>query len=213
MKKIMLSAILLALTITGFAQDNKYQDAMKKNIAMFDTARATETLQTLANNFERIATVKNDEWLPLYYSALSKVRLAFMQQDKAKIDPIVDAANSLANKADSLNPDKAEMLCLHSMIASARIAVDPQTRGMEYGPLSAQLLDQAAKAAPENPRVTLLKGQNAFYTPAQWGGGKEVAKPLLEKALQQFATFKPSGDLMPNWGKSLAEYMLAQCNQ
>ena len=99
------------------------------------------------------------------------------------------------------------------MLASARIAVDPQTRGMQYGPEAGRLLQEAEQLSPGNPRVTLLLGQNAFYTPTQWGGGKDKAKPLLEKAIQQFSTFMPATDISPNWGKGLAEYLLAQCNR
>lgn len=214
MKKAYLLLVLLAMGASVFAQSNgQYEEAMKKNISILDTTENLFALETVANNFERIASVTKDQWLPYYYASLARVRTAFMQKDKSRIDPIVDQAKRLAEKADALHPDKAEMLCLKSMLASARIAVDPQTRGMQYGPEAGKLLQQAEQLSPGNPRVTLLLGQNAFYTPAQWGGGKEKAKPLLEKALQQFSTFKPATDLSPNWGKGLAEYLLAACNK
>lgn len=214
MKKVSLLLILLAAGISAFAQGNaQYEAAMKKNISILDTTENLFELETVANNFERIASVTKDQWLPYYYASLARVRTAFMQQDKSKIDPIVDHAETLEKKAETLNPDKAEILCLQSMIASARIAVDPQTRGMQYGPEAAAFLQQAQSISPDNPRVMLLLGQNAFYTPAQWGGGKDKAKPLLQTALKQFSTFRPSTALSPNWGKGLAEYLLAQCNK
>lgn len=214
MKKIPLLLTFLTLGVSVFAQSNsQYEEAMKKNISVLDTTENLFALETVANNFERIASATKDQWLPYYYASLARVRTAFMQKDKSKIDPIVDQAETLADKANALNPNKTEMLCLQSMLASARIAVDPQTRGMQYGPKAGQLLQQAEQLSPDNPRVMLLLGQNAFYTPAQWGGGKEKAKPLLQKALQEFSAFKPATDLSPNWGKGLAEYLLAQCNQ
>lgn len=214
MKKVSVLLILLTTGLSVFAQSNdQYEAAMKKNVSILDTTENLFELETVANNFERIASVTNNQWLPYYYASLARVRTAFMQKDKSKIDPIVDEAEALEKKADALNPDQAEILCLKSLIASARIAVDPQTRGMQYGPEAGQLLQQAQSIAPNNPRVTLLLGQSAFYTPAQWGGGKDKAKPLLEKAIQQFSTFKPATDLSPNWGKGLAEYLLAQCNK
>lgn len=214
MKKVSFLLTFLILGVSVFAQSNsQYEEAMKKNISVLDTTENLFALETVANNFERIASVTKDQWLPYYYASLARVRTAFMQKDKSKIDPIVDQAKALAEKANALNPNKTEMLCLKSMLASARIAVDPQTRGMQYGPEAGQLLQQAERLSPDNPRVTLLLGQNAFYTPAQWGGGKAKAKPLLQKALQQFSTFKPATDLSPNWGKGLAEYLLAQCNK
>jgi hypothetical protein len=214
MKKTFLLLVLFAVGISAFAQTNdQYEAAMKKNVSIFDTSENLFVLETLSNNFDRIASVTKDQWLPYYYASLARVRTAFMQQDKSKIDPIIDQAEALEKKAAALNPDQAEILCLKSLIASARIAVDPQTRGMQYGPEAGQLLQQAQSIAPNNPRITLLLGQNAFYTPAQWGGGKDKAKPLLEKAIQQFSTFKPATDISPNWGKGLAEYLLAECNK
>ena len=50
-----------------------------------------------------------------------------------------------------------------------------------------------------------------FYTPEQFGGGKTVAAPVLEKALVMFDGFKPASDLHPVWGKSSTQYFLSQC--
>lgn len=214
MKRVSFLLLFLLLGTYVFAQrDNRYEEAMKKNVAMQDTAQSDVTLTALANNFERIAAVKSDQWLPYYYAGLCRIRTAFMQKDKDKIDPLADQVEKLADKADKLNPDKAEMLCLRSLIASARIQVNPVARGAKYGPLTAQLLEQAKQLSPDNPRIYLLLGQNTFYTPAQWGGGKDKAKPILETALEKFKTFQPANELAPHWGKELAEYLLKQCNQ
>lgn len=214
MKKVSLLLLLMGIGLAAFAQDtDSYEAAMEKNIARLDSEHTATGFQELANNFEIIASAKSDQWLPYYYASLCRTWEAFTQQDKSKVDALADQAKSLADKADALNPDKAEMLCLRSQIASARISVDPQTRGMQYGPEAASDLEQAAKIAPNNPRIALLQGQSAFYTPAQWGGGKEVAKPLLEKALKLYADFKPASALAPNWGKTMAEQLLAKCNQ
>lgn len=214
MKQLTFLLLFLLMGTCAFAQGNdRYEATMKENIAQLDTAQNPVILTTLANNFERIASVKSDNWLPYYYAALCRIRLAFMQQDKDKIDAIADKAEKLADQAKDLDPDKAEMLCLRSMIASARIQVNPMARGAQYGPLSAQYLAQAKQLAPDNPRVYLLQGQNTFYTPAQWGGGKDKAKPILQEALKKFATFKPENALAPHWGKSLAEYLLSQTTE
>lgn len=214
MKRVSFLLLFLLIGTYVFAQsNNRYTEAMKKNIAMQDTAQSAAALTTIANNFERIAAVKNDQWLPYYYAGLCRIRTAFMQKDKDKIDPIIDEVEKLADKADALHPDKAEMLCLRSMIASARIQVNPMIRGAKYGPLSNQLLEQAKKSAPDNPRVYLLLGQGAFYTPAMFGGGKDKAKPILETALEKFKTFQPANELAPHWGKGLTQYLIEQCKK
>ncbi len=76
---------------------------------------------------------------------------------------------------------------------------------------AAASLDKAITLNPDNPRPYLVKGQNVFYTPAAFGGGKDVAKPLLEKAAAKFATFKPENEIAPDWGKERNNELLTQC--
>ena len=47
--------------------------------------------------------------------------------------------------------------------------------------------------------------------PVQFGGGKDKAKPLFEKAVALFKAAQPK-PLYPNWGKEQAEAQLALCN-
>ena len=74
-------------------------------------------------------------------------------------------------------------------------------------------LENAKKADPTNPRPYMLDGQSVMNTPEAFGGGKANAKPLLQKAVDLFATFKPASELHPSWGKKQAESLLAQCSK
>jgi hypothetical protein len=49
-----------------------------------------------------------------------------------------------------------------------------------------------------------------FGTPVQFGGGKDKAKPLFEKAIELFKIEKP-GQFYPHWGQKDAETQLALC--
>jgi hypothetical protein len=49
-----------------------------------------------------------------------------------------------------------------------------------------------------------------FNTPAQFGGGKDKAKPLFEKSIALFKSAEPK-PLYPAWGRLQAEQQLAQC--
>lgn len=213
MKKVLLSFLLLGACSFAFAQDDQYSAAMEKNVAALDSTHSPEGLQALENNFERIANVKQTEWLPYYYAGFCQVMLAFMEQDNSKVDALSDKAGELATKAAALSKDNSEITCLQSMVASSRIKVDPQSRGMEFGMKSAQLLKAAQKLDTSNPRVYLLDGQGKFYTPEQYGGGKDAAKPILEEAVQKFASFKPASALAPHWGEERAKLLLAQCSR
>lgn len=212
MKKSFLLSVVILLSVSAFAQSEKYMAVMKNNIAAMDTAfKNPANLLSLANNFERIATAEKNQWLAYYYAALCQVNYTYMEQDKSKIDDIADKATLLINKADSLMPNNSEISCIKSMIASSHMMVNPMQRYMEYGPESASHLESALQQDPTNPRPDYLKGQGLKYTPEQFGGGCANAKPLLQSSLDKFNNFKPASEIHPNWGKKRVELMLAEC--
>lgn len=214
MKKLMFSLIFLGSALTAFCQQDSYMQAMETNLSLMDSAASMQDLQTMANNFNRIAGAEPGQWLPHYYSALCEDRIAFLlaASNPGGIDAWADKAHADARAADSLHPSSSEVQVLFAMIASARIMVDPQSRGQEYGMMSASYVTKALNLNPDNPRAYLLEGENAFHTPAQWGGGKKKAKPLLEESLKKFASVHPKSEIDPHWGLNLAKSLLSQCN-
>jgi hypothetical protein len=212
MKKLLLIAGGCFLMLTSFAQNEKYINAMKKNIADLDSGfKNPSYLLTLANNFERIANTEKSEWLPYYYAAFCQVNNGFMEKDKSKVDAIADKATVLISKADSLNPNNSEISCIKSMIASCHMLVDPMTRWQEYGAESSGNMQTAMTQDPTNPRPYMLKGQGLKYTPEQFGGGCKTAKPVLQTALDKYATFKPASEIAPNWGKEHTQQLFDDC--
>lgn len=214
MKPVLLTLVITITSLSAvFAQSDKYAAAMKKNIADMDSAVAKGNIADVANNFERIGNVEKTQWLPYYYASYCTVMAAFFEQDKSKTDAIADKAEAFIKKAEELaGGENSEICVIKSMIASSHMMVDPQTRWMQYGQASGSNIEKAKKMDPANPRPVYLDAQAKFYTPEQFGGGKAVAKPLFEKAITMFGSFKPASDLHPAWGKSAAEYFLAQCN-
>lgn len=212
MKKLLLITASCFLMLASFAQNEKFVSAIKKNLSQLDSAfKNPPYLLSLANNFERIATTEKTEWLPYYYSALCQVNYGFMEKDKSKVDAIADKATELINKADSLSPNNSEISCIKSMIASCHMMVNPMQRWQEYGAESNGNMEAAMKQDPANPRPYYLKGQGLKYTPEQFGGGCKTAVPVLETALEKYAAFKPASDIHPNWGKEIAEQIVASC--
>jgi hypothetical protein len=186
---------------------------MKRNIAMLDTAQSAATLQTLANSFERIANAEKTKWLPYYYAAYSTTRMSYLIEDKSQVDGVLDKAQQFIDRADTLQPNNSEIMAVKAFVLSARIMVNPMTRGAQYGPQSGMVLEKAIQLDPSNPRPYLLKGTSAFYTPPAFGGGKDKAATLLTTALEKYKTFKPADELSPDWGEKRTEYMLEQCKQ
>lgn len=214
MKKTILSVLIISFCITAFAQSDRYAPSMKKNIAMLDSAMQKGNAKELANNFERIADAEKTQWLPYYYAAYSQILSTYIEKDKTKIDPIADKAEELITKAEAIaGKENSEIAVIKSMIASAHMMVDPQSRYMKYGAASASNIEKAKALDLTNPRPVYLEAQAKLYTPEAFGGGKAVAKPLFEKALAMFDTFKPANELHPAWGKSAAQYFLAMANK
>ncbi len=204
---ILLFMIPVALRIC--AQDTHYHDAMQRNIAMLDTASNEKSLMMAANNFERIAMAEQNKWIPYYYSSYALVRSSYVMSDKTKVDEVLDKANQFVIIADSLQPKNSEITTIKAFIASGRIMVNPMARGAQYGPLAGSFLDEAIQLDPSNPRPYMLKGTAAYYTPEQWGGGKDKAARLLQTAIDKYAAFKPADDLAPNWGEKTSKDLLS----
>jgi hypothetical protein len=212
MKKITLFCIAALVTITSFAQSEKFVAAMKKNLAAMDSNFTTPAnLVKMANSFERIAIAEKNQWLPYYYAAFCQVNAGFIEQDKSKVDAIADKATELINKADSIAPNNSEISCIKSMIASCHMLVNPMERWMQYGEASNSNMEAAMQQDPTNPRPYFLKGQGLRFTPEQFGGGCSTAKPQLETALAKYGSFKPASELHPSWGKQQVEGLIKDC--
>jgi len=204
MKFILYWSIFLASCFSVFAQGHAYDEVMTKNLYMLDTAQHPAAYQTLAAHFQRLGKSEKDRWLPYYYAALCQVRAAFGQENKKEIDPLVAQAEHLAQQADSLHPDKAEMLCLRALMNFAKIQVDPMQRGQTLGMQAVQFLEAAHKINPDNPRYYLLTAQMILHKPKQYGGGEEHARAYLKKAVQKFKTYEPPNKFSPDWGLDIA---------
>jgi tetratricopeptide (TPR) repeat protein len=211
MKKILL-LVSLFTSVATFAQSDKYKAAMKKNLELLDSAKTVEDYEATAAAFERIGDAEKTEWMPYYYAAFSQVLKAFKMPKPVDNDGIIDKAETFLLKAEAISPNNVELLCLRSMGTSARMMVDQQARAQQYAPRAAGYLQQAIQLDPRNPRAMYLLGQSTLYTPEFFGGGKAKAKPLLEKAVENFKTFTPASEFSPKWGKSMAEKLLAQAS-
>jgi hypothetical protein len=214
MQRIITTFVTLALTATLLsAQDNDYQTTMKEIVSSIQTAAQGEDLTPQANQLERIAAVEQKEWLPLYWASFCYMLKSLTESNGAKKDIILEKAEALIGKADSIQAKNDEILVLKANLASIRIGVDPQGRWQKYGAISGAAITAAKAVNAENPRIVLHEAQGIFYTPEAFGGGKEKALPLIKTAIEKFEKFKPTSDLMPNWGKEVAQYMLIEAEK
>jgi len=207
MKSILFSFMMLGALVTS-AQSDKYVTAMKKNLDLFDSAKTVAEFQTVANSFERIGDAEKAQWLPYYYAGLALSTTGWMDP-KTDFDANSTRINTLCDKAEALDKN-SEIYVLRNMSATQQMLVDPQTRYMTYGVKAKNDLEVAIRLNPDNPRIYYLQGESLINTPAAFGGGKDKAKPLFEKAIALFKTDKPK-PLWPNWGLQQSESELAKC--
>lgn len=211
MKKFLVVLTTLTLSLTGFTQSEKYNNAMTTNISLLDSSKSADDLLAVSAAFERIGEAEKTQWLPYYYAAFSQVLYAFSKNEAANNDKYADKAEQLLNKADELSKNNSEVSVVRSMIATVRMLVDPMTRWQQYGQVIQESLQNARTQDPANPRPDYIQGENLKNTPEQFGGGCTTAKPVLEVAAKKFEAFKPASSLHPTWGKPRVEQLLALC--
>jgi hypothetical protein len=217
MKKVLLVLTTSCLMMASFAQSEKYVTAMESKIGMIDSARTPDTWKELANAFERIADAEKTQWLPYYYAAFSNVQAGMLSlpmdgsfgDNSATTDPYADKAEKLLAKAEELGQANTETYCVQKMIASLRLMGNAMARYMTEGPKAEAALAKAKELNPNNPRIYILEAQDKYFTPEQFGGSKDEAKVLFEKAQGLFDVYKPESSIAPNWGRSQITYFLS----
>ncbi|OWK98461.1 hypothetical protein AP75_06250 [Kaistella haifensis DSM 19056] len=210
MKNLILG-ILLMIGVKAFSQ-TAYEKAMTEKIAIVEQHKTPDEFTALANDFKRIGDKEKTQWLPYYYAAFATIQKGrtLMREGKTEeLDLTAAEAQKYLNLAMELNKDNAENLILQKMIHSLKMMVNPQQRFMSEGMLAAEALSKAEKIDAQNPRITLMRAEDTYYTPEQFGGSKSKGLELFQKALDQYTVYQPKTKLDPNWGKSEAEYFLA----
>lgn len=223
MKQLLLIAAVV-FSIAAPAQSDKYTDAMKKNLALFDSAKTPEDHEKMAAAFQRIGDAEKTQWLPYYWQAMALAGLGWMYfpDDKGvtalktdnldkTIDDLATRIIAAADKADALATDdaaKSEILTIRNMAATQQMIVDPQSRYMTFGQQAGEYLQKAMQLNPNNPRAAYLQAMSVYGTPEQFGGGKNAAKPLVQKAVD-LAKAEQVKPLYPHWSLELSEKIWA----
>lgn len=204
--------IFLFIGLKGTAQNtDKYQSGVLKGLEMLNTSKTGNDFTNTANYFDRIAQAESREWLPPYYSAYCNLLAGINNVDKTLQDQYYDKALLLIDQSNTLSANNAEVYALKGYIQFMKMTVDPQSR-LSYMASSAASLAKAKALNPDNPRIDLINGQNTYFTPEAFGGGKAKARPILESAVAKFAIFKPATAIDPVWGAERAKALFAQSN-
>jgi hypothetical protein len=210
MKKLFFLLLAASSLQIVSAQSEAYTNKMKQTLQLLDSAKTTQDLQEVAATFERIGDAEKNQWLPYYYAALAQTNIGWRDQKSDK-DKLAEKTKAIITKAQAIE-DNSELYVLLNMVATQQMMVDPQNRWMTNGQEAAQALTTGKKLDATNPRLYYLEGMSLFNTPTQFGGGKDKAKPVFEKAVELYKSAKPKSELLPKWGQKISEDMLAKCS-
>ncbi len=146
--------------------------------------------------------------LARYGAAYAGWRLAFLPGvDRAETTKRLAAARTNLRTVMAAHAESAEAHALLAAVLGAliRAGEDPMTAGQD----AQHELEEALRLEPNNPRVRLVEGTNAFFTPAEYGGGHAKAEASLRQAVALLER-EPRDRPWPNWGGFDAHVWLGQ---
>ncbi len=153
--------------------------------------------------FERLIDMGEETWLVNYYIAYCDYRLTtyyFGREDKKMAGKYINDGIERLENSLKANNDFVDAHCLLSILFSNKINVSPWPwSGMIFGRKSNNAINTALKMDSNNPRVSLIKGIELYYTPERWGGSKESAKLYFEQAAKHFEN-EDFETPLPSWG-------------
>ena len=201
--------LTLLFSFPVYAAD--YETTMKTNLQKLGEAKTLADFNALASQFERIANAEKDRWQPGYYAVLCYLNaVTQLQLSEDEKTAQLDKAQPIMDNLKKNFKNESEVFALQGFLYEMRIM--GMASAMKYSSLATEVLEEAEKMNLANPRVYYLQGMNVFHTPKAFGGGKEKAKPLFEKAAALFESTKPATTLDPTWGAEYNKKMVEQCN-
>ena len=199
---------LIFFPLTGIGNDihqkvNKAKAELQEGVNSWSVEKIKAAKDMFLN---LLLTEKSENAYLHYYIALCNYRLVTYEisenlTDEARMNT-ADAQKHL-EKAMELKSTWGEPFALYASMLGMEIALDwnkAMTLGMEIN----EYFGRAFELDPENPRINLLKGSSDLYTPAEYGGGPDVAIGSLTQAVDLFEKENVQDPLEPSWGKEEA---------
>ena len=209
---LVVALALLASHAVMANNDDKFIEAIQKQIQTVYNAQSNEETQNAVNTLDRIGEAEKTKWEPYYYASFGYVMMANREKEAAKKDTYLDLALKGIEKAKALQPAESEIIALEGFVHMMRVTVDPASRGQQYSGMAFQSFNKAVAMNPENPRALSLLAQMQYGTAQFFGSPTTEACGTLSKALEKFDTFKSDNALAPQWGRNMAEGLKSKCN-
>ena len=213
------AASTLAMASAAFPQAplltgaGKWADSAAREIDAATDAGDVTRLRSAKTLLDRALVAFPDDALLLHYKGYELHREASLQEGlghRADVEPLLDEARTVLEKSLAIKP-MPETYALLSSVLGRSIGFHP-LKAMFLGPESGSQMTSAIALGPNNPRVWLLRGIGAMFTPAQFGGGLSEAEKHLKKAAELFGSDHPVPPA-PSWGKAETYAWLGQIYQ
>jgi len=202
-----LLCLVMGLTLFPGASWSDIVSRIEKGAAASDEAMLRTAIAD-AHAFADAAGIDRDRQLALLGSGYAANRLAALPGlQPAEAFALLSRAEKDLQEAIKGDPASAEARVLLAAVYGSMIRFGGDA--IELGPASQNLLSDALKLEPNNPRVHAQLGMNAFHTPAEYGGGADKAEAEFRQALALFER-EPAGRPWPNWGRFDAHVWLGQ---
>jgi tetratricopeptide (TPR) repeat protein len=207
-----IAALLVATAIPAYAQTSPTRIVIDSARTEIDHAVERGDIDRLSGALallERAATASPDDPWVHHYMGYAWYRKAILSQQMLDADPKPDLerARTTLERSIRLRPI-AESHAVLSSVLGQMIGSNP-IKGMTLGPKSDAEMEKAVALGPQNPRVWMLRGVGALYTPAMFGGGMDKAESHLTKAIDLFARDGAAAPA-PQWGRAEAHAWMGQ---
>ena len=184
-------------------------------VARIDSGAVTSNPEMLRGAIADCDTLASDtaasartRELARYGAAYAAWRLAFLPGvDTTETAKRLGAAELNLRGVIAAHPESAEAHALLAAVLGSIIRAGGDA--MRYGPDSQHEVETALRLEPNNPRVRLEEGLNAFHTPAEYGGGLANAEAALRQAIALLER-EPPDRPWPSWGGFDAHVWLGQ---
>jgi tetratricopeptide (TPR) repeat protein len=192
---------------------SKWADTAYREIEAGSDAGDIARLKAARTLLDRALIAFPNDALLLHYKGYELHREASLQEGLShhdEVGPLLDEAQAVLERSLEIKP-MPETHALLSSIIGRQIALHPW-KAMILGPRSGTAMTNAIAIGPNNPRVWLLRGIGAMFTPKAFGGGLDNSESYLKKAELLFANDHPAPPA-PAWGKAEVYAWLGQIYQ
>jgi tetratricopeptide (TPR) repeat protein len=189
----------------------RWADSARVQIERAVYANDAAALAGVGTMIDRALTAFPNDPLLLHYRAYQLYREVMGRTDGGDLSDAMEqklkSAIEMLERSAAARP-LAETEALRSSCLGT-LAGTGMVNGMRYGSAASEAGAAARALGPNNPRVALLAGIAAWFTPSMWGGGKDKGYALVQQAISAFAHDQPARPL-PSWGSAEAYAWLGQ---